>query len=154
MGAAGFGGPHMRNDLSDRVESGNLLEGDPARIWDVQVTVGRVELGLGGDPPRFWEVQVAIGCVELGRRLDRTCPKHNHVASDAYKKAAFEFTAVGSSNRFPGIPIRARSDRSFLVGPPLVCLWVGWCRSVVRRFCSRCVWAAVGRSRGFPRMSI
>jgi hypothetical protein len=45
VGAAGFGGPHMRNDLSDRVESENPLEGDPARFWEVQVAIGRVELG-------------------------------------------------------------------------------------------------------------
>ena len=40
VGAAGFGGPHMRNDLSDRVESGNLLEGDPARFWEVRLAIG------------------------------------------------------------------------------------------------------------------
>ena len=40
MGAAGFGGPHMRNDLSDRVESGNLLEGCPGRFWEVRLAIG------------------------------------------------------------------------------------------------------------------
>ena len=40
MGAAGFGGPHMRNDLSDRVESENLLEGGPGRFWEVRLAIG------------------------------------------------------------------------------------------------------------------
>ena len=40
----------MRNNLSDRVESGNLLEGGPARFWEVQGAIGRVELGR-----RLWK---------------------------------------------------------------------------------------------------
>jgi hypothetical protein len=107
----------MRNNLSDRVESGNLLEGGPARFWEVQGAIGRVELGR-----RLWKEeqqtpQAAQFLVPLHGLSSRTGqpPFRSEgaaqttvrvgagVASDAYKRTKVKTGERQGGERYFGV---------------------------------------------------